>query len=52
MMIAIYFILNDRNKIIFARLDGTLNQQQREKVISQFTEEKDILVIHLDANIL
>ncbi|XP_028551128.1 DNA repair protein RAD5A isoform X2 [Dendrobium catenatum] len=34
-----------RNKIVFARLDGTLNQQQREKVISQFTEEKDIMVL-------
>ncbi|XP_020581441.1 putative SWI/SNF-related matrix-associated actin-dependent regulator of chromatin subfamily A member 3-like 2 [Phalaenopsis equestris] len=34
-----------RNNITFARLDGTLNQQQREKVISQFTEEKNILVL-------
>ncbi|XP_010243463.1 PREDICTED: putative SWI/SNF-related matrix-associated actin-dependent regulator of chromatin subfamily A member 3-like 2 isoform X3 [Nelumbo nucifera] len=29
----------------FARLDGTLNQQQREKVIKQFSEESDILVL-------
>ncbi|XP_024984826.1 DNA repair protein RAD5A isoform X1 [Cynara cardunculus var. scolymus] len=34
-----------RNKISFARLDGTLNQQQREKVIKQFSEESDILVL-------
>lgn len=34
-----------RKNIMFARLDGTLNQQQREKVISRFTEEKDILVL-------
>ncbi|KAI3706455.1 hypothetical protein L6452_24209 [Arctium lappa] len=34
-----------RNNISFARLDGTLNQQQREKVIKQFSEESDILVL-------
>ncbi|KAI7729746.1 hypothetical protein M8C21_026125 [Ambrosia artemisiifolia] len=34
-----------RNKISFVRLDGTLNQQQREKVIKQFSEESDILVL-------
>ncbi|CAH1452492.1 unnamed protein product [Lactuca virosa] len=34
-----------RNNISFVRLDGTLNQQQREKVIKQFSEESDILVL-------
>lgn len=34
-----------RNKIPFVRLDGTLNQQQRERVIKQFSEESDILVL-------
>ncbi|KAG0483181.1 hypothetical protein HPP92_011265 [Vanilla planifolia] len=34
-----------RNNILFVRLDGTLNQQQREKVISRFTEDNDILVL-------
>ncbi|KAD5508657.1 hypothetical protein R6Q59_030705 [Mikania micrantha] len=34
-----------RNNISFVRLDGTLNQQQREKVIKQFSEENDILVL-------
>ncbi|GJY68680.1 DNA repair protein RAD5A isoform X2 [Tanacetum coccineum] len=31
------------NNISFLRLDGTLNQQQREKVIKQFSEDSDIL---------
>ncbi|WJX73632.1 hypothetical protein P8452_57391 [Trifolium repens] len=31
-----------RNKISFVRLDGTLNLQQREKVIKQFSEDSDI----------
>nr|GEU68872.1 helicase, C-terminal [Tanacetum cinerariifolium] len=34
-----------RNNISFLRLDGTLNQQQREKVIKQFSEDSDILVL-------
>ncbi|CAI9289949.1 unnamed protein product [Lactuca saligna] len=34
-----------RNNITFVRLDGTLNQQQREKVIKQFSEESHILVL-------
>ncbi|OVA17874.1 SNF2-related [Macleaya cordata] len=34
-----------RSNIPFVRLDGTLNQQQREKVIKQFSEENDILVL-------
>ncbi|XP_073007051.1 DNA repair protein RAD5A isoform X1 [Typha latifolia] len=29
----------------FTRLDGTLNQQQREKVIKEFSEDKNILVL-------
>lgn len=34
-----------RNNIPFLRLDGTLNQQQRERVIKKFSEENDILVL-------
>lgn len=34
-----------RRNFTFVRLDGTLNQQQREKVISQFTEDDDILIL-------
>lgn len=34
-----------RINIPFVRLDGTLNQQQREKVIKQFSEESNILVL-------
>ncbi|GAB4824772.1 DNA repair protein rad5a [Ancistrocladus abbreviatus] len=34
-----------RSNISFVRLDGTLNQQQREKVIKQFSEESGILVL-------
>lgn len=34
-----------RRNFTFVRLDGTLNQQQRERVISQFTEDSDILVL-------
>lgn len=34
-----------RSNIPFLRLDGTLNQQQREKVLKQFSEDRDILVL-------
>ncbi|CAH2072145.1 unnamed protein product [Thlaspi arvense] len=34
-----------RNNISFVRLDGTLNQQQREKVLKEFTEDDSILVL-------
>ncbi|CAL4887581.1 unnamed protein product [Urochloa decumbens] len=34
-----------RNNISFARLDGTLNLQQREKVIKEFSEDSGILVL-------
>ncbi|KAF8403208.1 hypothetical protein HHK36_011307 [Tetracentron sinense] len=34
-----------RSNFPFVRLDGTLNQQQREKVIQKFSEESDILVM-------
>ncbi|KAF7152649.1 hypothetical protein RHSIM_Rhsim01G0209100 [Rhododendron simsii] len=34
-----------RSNIPFVRLDGTLNLQQREKVIKQFSEESNILVL-------
>ncbi|XVF46843.1 hypothetical protein PTKIN_Ptkin03bG0060200 [Pterospermum kingtungense] len=34
-----------RNNIPFVRLDGTLNQQQREKVIKQFSEDGKIMVL-------
>ncbi|KAJ6817439.1 putative SWI/SNF-related matrix-associated actin-dependent regulator of chromatin subfamily A member 3-like 2 [Iris pallida] len=34
-----------RRNLTFVRLDGTLNQNQREKVITQFTEDHDILVL-------
>ncbi|XP_055833348.1 DNA repair protein RAD5A isoform X1 [Solanum dulcamara] len=34
-----------RSSIPFVRLDGTLNQQQREKVIKKFSEEDDISVL-------
>ncbi|XP_044482430.1 DNA repair protein RAD5A isoform X2 [Mangifera indica] len=34
-----------RNKITFLRLDGTLNQRQREKVLKQFSEDSNILVL-------
>ncbi|KAL5709627.1 DNA repair protein rad5a [Ranunculus cassubicifolius] len=34
-----------RSNISFSRLDGTLSQQQREKVIKQFSEEKSIMVL-------
>ncbi|XP_009796533.1 DNA repair protein RAD5A isoform X2 [Nicotiana tabacum] len=34
-----------RSNIPFVRLDGTLNQQQREKVIKKFSEEDGILVL-------
>ncbi|OMO58307.1 SNF2-related protein [Corchorus capsularis] len=34
-----------RNNISFLRLDGTLNQQQREKVIEQFSEDGSIMVL-------
>ncbi|KAB1227332.1 putative SWI/SNF-related matrix-associated actin-dependent regulator of chromatin subfamily A member 3-like 2 [Morella rubra] len=34
-----------RSNIPFLRLDGTLNQQQREKVLKQFSEDSNILVL-------
>ncbi|KAM7256149.1 hypothetical protein ACFE04_011890 [Oxalis oulophora] len=34
-----------RSNIPFLRLDGTLNQQQREKVLKQFSEDSTILVL-------
>ncbi|XP_057457141.1 DNA repair protein RAD5A isoform X2 [Lotus japonicus] len=34
-----------RNNISFVRLDGTLNQQQREKVIKKFSEDSDTMVL-------
>ncbi|CAK7329279.1 unnamed protein product [Dovyalis caffra] len=34
-----------RRNIPFVRLDGTLNQQQRERVIKQFSEDDSILVL-------
>jgi len=34
-----------RNNFSFARLDGTLNLQQREKVIKEFSEDRGILVL-------
>ncbi|KAF8693285.1 hypothetical protein HU200_038669 [Digitaria exilis] len=34
-----------RNNFSFARLDGTLNLQQREKVIKDFSEDRGILVL-------
>ncbi|XP_027929635.1 DNA repair protein RAD5A isoform X1 [Vigna unguiculata] len=34
-----------RNNISFVRLDGTLSQQQREKVIKQFSEDSTTLVL-------
>ncbi|XP_068662044.1 DNA repair protein RAD5A isoform X2 [Aristolochia californica] len=34
-----------RKNIPFVRLDGTLNQQQREKILNEFTEEPNILVL-------
>ncbi|XP_020527312.1 putative SWI/SNF-related matrix-associated actin-dependent regulator of chromatin subfamily A member 3-like 2 isoform X1 [Amborella trichopoda] len=36
-----------RKNIKFVRLDGTLNQQQREKVIRNFTEDTGVLVMLL-----
>ncbi|WOL01625.1 hypothetical protein Cni_G10342 [Canna indica] len=34
-----------RSNFSFVRLDGTLNQQQREKVINEFAENKSILIL-------
>ncbi|KAG9459025.1 hypothetical protein H6P81_003533 [Aristolochia fimbriata] len=34
-----------RNNLPFVRLDGTLSQQQREKILKEFTEERNILVL-------
>ncbi|XP_010424229.2 PREDICTED: putative SWI/SNF-related matrix-associated actin-dependent regulator of chromatin subfamily A member 3-like 2 [Camelina sativa] len=34
-----------RNNISFVRLDGTLNQQQREKVLKEFSEDASIMVM-------
>jgi len=39
--------LHGRNNFSFARLDGTLNLQQREKVIKEFSEDRGILVFLL-----
>ena len=33
-----------RHNFLFVRLDGTLNQQQREKVLNKFAENTNILV--------
>ncbi|RVW54340.1 DNA repair protein RAD5A [Vitis vinifera] len=44
-LISVVFHLLNRSNISFVRLDGTLNQQQREKVIKQFSEESNILVL-------
>lgn len=43
-----YYSFCDRSNIPFLRLDGTLNQQQREKVLKQFSEDRDILVVTSD----
>lgn len=40
------FFSMPRSKFAFVRLDGTLNQQQREKVLKQFSEDSSILVCH------
>jgi len=37
--------LHGRNNFSFARLDGTLNLQQRERVIKEFSEDRGILVL-------
>ncbi|XP_031283471.1 DNA repair protein RAD5A isoform X2 [Pistacia vera] len=34
-----------RNNITFLRLDGTLTQQRREKVLKQFSEDTNVLVL-------
>ncbi|KAL9225619.1 hypothetical protein vseg_001521 [Gypsophila vaccaria] len=34
-----------RNNISFLRLDGTLNQQQRERVLKKFSEDNDVMVL-------
>ncbi|XP_021767366.1 DNA repair protein RAD5A-like [Chenopodium quinoa] len=34
-----------RNNISFLRLDGTLNQQQRERVLKKFSEDSDVMVL-------
>ncbi|CAL9191464.1 unnamed protein product [Musa hybrid cultivar] len=34
-----------RHNFLFVRLDGTLNQQQREKVLNKFAENTNILVL-------
>jgi SNF2 family DNA or RNA helicase len=39
--------LHGRNNFSFARLDGTLNLQQRERVIKEFYEDRGILVFLL-----
>ena len=38
------FFFVSRNNISFVRLDGTLNQQQREKVLKEFSEDGSIMV--------
>lgn len=40
---SIFFFVS-RNNISFVRLDGTLNQQQREKVLKEFSEDGSIMV--------
>lgn len=39
-----FFLSFSRNNISFVRLDGTLNQQQREKVLKEFSEDSSIMV--------
>ncbi|XP_021732829.1 DNA repair protein RAD5A-like [Chenopodium quinoa] len=34
-----------RNNLSFLRLDGTLNQQQRERVLKKFSEDSDVMVL-------
>lgn len=34
-----------RNNISFLRLDGTLNQQQRERVLKKFSDDSDVMVL-------
>uniref|UniRef100_A0A453NBD5 Helicase C-terminal domain-containing protein n=1 Tax=Aegilops tauschii subsp. strangulata TaxID=200361 RepID=A0A453NBD5_AEGTS len=41
----IFELFHGRHGISFTRLDGTLNLQQRERVIREFSEDKRILVL-------
>lgn len=45
-MLKLLHVSGSRSNLKFVRLDGTSNQQQREKIISQFTEDENILVCH------